>query len=101
EIAPEGRDTGRYALRRTVAERHHGDHRADADHDPERRQHRSHHVAADFPQRQQHGVRDHAAPLRTSDSMRPSWKRTYRSAYAAMYSSCVTRTMVMPRTRLS
>ena len=68
--------------RRAVADRHHGDDRADADDDAEHGQKRAQRIAQDRLQSQLDRLIDHhaASLLSTSESMRPSTKRMTRWA---------------------
>src|SRR6185503_2311241 len=92
-------------------ERHHRDHRGDADDDAEQRQERAELVRADAPQRDAHALAQvQSAPFASAGgslagrgfgftwslSILPSRMRTTRRACSAMSGSCVTRMTVLP-----
>ena len=84
QVAAEAGDLVGDHARGAVAQRHHGDHRADADDDAEHGQERAHQVAADRAQGEQQGVQAASGscrlPCRASLSTLPSTKCTMRLA---------------------
>src|SRR5690606_750251 len=104
-VRAEARDACRHLVGGPLADRDHGDDGGDTDDDAEHGQEGAERVAQDRLEREAHGFPDHRAALRAgiarSEATRPSMKVTSRPAWAAMSSSCVTMTMVMPSSRLS
>jgi hypothetical protein len=97
QVGAQAGDLVLHRLRGAVAQRDHGDHRADADHDAQDGQERAQQVAPDRTQGEQEGVQQHQAILRmTAQRVRlepggagwrssaihhaPSTKRTMRRA---------------------
>src|SRR5690606_22280124 len=95
-----------------LADRHHGADGGDADDDAQGRQERAHRIPTYLAQRHQRRAPEHQRlPSACSASMtlaclvslstRPSRNRIVRRPYAAMSSSWVTMTTVIPRERFS
>src|SRR5690606_9460280 len=93
----QGRDVFGHLLLRPGAYGDEGDHRGDADDDPEHRQDRPQAIAAQRPARGRKDLRDpHLTATSSTCSIRPSRMWMIRSAFSATSRSCVTMTTVRP-----